>query len=73
MPFLEEVFTQLPEIGLRVVNMGERPGLAEGRWTVQLSNSAFGDPKAEIYHATGPTAGEAMTAALARAGVNIND
>lgn len=73
MPFLDEVITQLPEIGLRVVNMGERPGLQAARWTVQLSNCDFGAIDADIFHATGPTAGDAMRNALLAAGVNIDD
>lgn len=73
MPFLEEVFAQLPEIGLRVVNMGERPGLEAARWSIQLSNSAFGDPNAAIYHATGPTPSDCVRNALLSAGVKIDD
>lgn len=69
---LDEVLTALPEVGLRVVNMGERPGLEQGRWSVQLSNSAFGDPKAEIYWADGPTALAALLLCLRKAGVNID-
>lgn len=69
---LEEVLAALPDVGLRVVNLGERPGLKTGRWSVQLSNSAYGNPHADIYWHADETPLAAVLGALKLAGVNID-
>jgi hypothetical protein len=66
----DELLTALPEVGLRLVNLGEHTGAA--RWGCQLSDAAF-DPTASLYDGHGDTPAAALIMALRKAGVDVSD
>jgi hypothetical protein len=66
----DELLAALPEVGLRLVNLGEHTGGA--RWGCLLSDAAF-DPSSNLYDGQGDTPAAALIMALRKAGVDVSD
>lgn len=66
----DELLAALPEVGLRLVTLGEHTGA--DRWGVQVAEEAFG-PSSRLYHGQGDSPAAALIQALQRAGIQVSD
>lgn len=66
---VDEILAALPEVGLRLVNLGQHTGGAA--WGAQVAPMIF--EAREIWAGDGATPAEALVAALGAAGVQVSD
>lgn len=68
----DELLAALPEVGLRLEILGERPGHTDARWIAVIAEAPYG-PESERYDAHGATPAGALIAVLAVAGIQVDD
>lgn len=66
----DELLAALPEVGLRLVTLGEHRGAA--LWGAMLAQRGW-EPGDTIYDGHGDTPAAALIAALKEAGVDVSD